>query len=139
MNRWPVPLIVWVALGSALGASARWGLGHWLLGSTQVGLPSATVTANLLGSTMIGLYAALVSRGGRLHASEAQRAFVMAGFCGGFTTFSLFTAEVLALIVAGDGAMAATLAGLSVVAWLGGVWLGYRAGQYINQRGADIG
>ncbi|SOD51443.1 camphor resistance protein CrcB [Pseudoxanthomonas wuyuanensis] len=128
-------MVAWVALGSALGASARWGLGHLLGTSAQVGFPWGTLAINIIGSALIGCYAAIVSADGRWLASPQQRNFVMAGFCGGFTTFSLFTAEVLASIASGKPLLAAAIIVLSVPAWLVGVWGGYLAGQYFNRVG----
>lgn len=122
-----IPLAAWVAAGSALGAAARWGLGLVLHG------PSGTLTANLAGAFLIGLYAALTAPEGRLAASPAQRQFVMAGLCGGFTTFSLFSAELLEAALHGSLGAAALWLGVSVVSWLLGVWLGHTLGQRINR------
>lgn len=128
-------MVAWVALGSALGASARWGLGHLLGTSVQVGFPWGTLAINVIGSAAIGCYAALVSADGRWMVSAEQRNFVMAGFCGGFTTFSLFTAEVLASVASGKPMLACAIILLSVPAWLVGVWSGYLGGQYLNNTG----
>lgn len=127
-----MPMVAWVALGSSLGASARWGLGHLLGTSAEIGFPWGTLAINVIGSAAIGCYAALVSADGRWLASAEQRNFVMAGFCGGFTTFSLFTAEVLASVASGKLMLAGSIIVLSVPAWLVGVWGGYLAGQYFN-------
>ncbi|MCC5852598.1 MAG: CrcB family protein, partial [Alkalimonas sp.] len=74
-----------VGLGSGLGASLR------LLLSVQLHHPDAlwpwaTLLVNLLGSVFIGFYAGLVGANGCWHVSEPQKQFVLAGFCGGFTT-----------------------------------------------------
>lgn len=129
----PIPLVAWVALGSALGACARWGLGTALAAVAPGGFPWAILVANVLGSTLIGAYAALSAPEGRLAPSPAQREFVMAGFCGGFTTFSLFSGELLASVLRGEHGMAGAILGVSVPAWLLGVWAGYAAGASFNR------
>jgi fluoride exporter len=130
-------MVAWVALGSALGASARWGLAHLWGTSAEIGFfPWGTLVINVGGSAAIGCYAALVSADGRWWTSAEQRNFVMAGFCGGFTTFSLFTAEVLASVASGKLMLAGSIIVLSVPAWLIGVSAGYLAGQYFNRAGS---
>ncbi|MEZ0470122.1 fluoride efflux transporter FluC [Luteimonas salinilitoris] len=128
-----VPLVAWVALGSALGAGARWGTGI-ALGAGGAGFPWGTLAANVAGSALIGFYAALVAPGSRFDASPAQRQFVMAGFCGGFTTFSLFTTELLEAMLQGRHALAAAVFFGSVSAWLVAVTVGYLAGTRLAMR-----
>lgn len=128
-----VPLMVWVASGSALGAMARWGAGQLFDTADTAFFPWSTLGINVFGSMVIGLYAALTGVDGRLMASAAHRQFVMTGICGGFTTFSLFTAEVLASAVRGDYRLAGSIILVSVPAWLLGVWLGYATGARWNR------
>lgn len=128
-----IPLTAWVALGSALGASARWGADRLFGTMDGVSFPWTTLGINVLGSAVIGLYAALTGVDGRLAVSAAQRHFVMTGICGGFTTFSLFTAEVLQSAAHGDYRLAGSIIAASVPAWLIGVWLGYAAGASLNR------
>ena len=66
-------------------------------------------------------------------ASPAQRLFVMVGICGGFTTFSLFTAEVFGCLQRGDWMLAGLLMLASVSAWLIGVATGYVLGKSLNR------
>jgi fluoride exporter len=122
-----------VGLGSAIGSGARvatsfamhYGLGH--------GFAWGTLTVNVLGSFLIGLYATLTEPDGRLLASPATRQFVLAGFCGGFTTFSIFSLETLLLIEQQRLAQAGLTVGLSVAVWLLAVWIGYRLGLRLNR------
>ncbi len=123
---------LWVSLGSAIGASARWGIGLAQSGAEEaLVVPWSTLAVNVAGSTLIGFYAATAGANGSMRASEAQRLFVMAGFCGGFTTFSLFSAEVRLRLQAGDTGDAGVLLLVSSLAWLAGAWIGYRAGQHL--------
>ncbi|WP_149193501.1 fluoride efflux transporter FluC [Luteimonas suaedae] len=130
-----IPIAAWVALGSALGAGARWGTGI-ALGAGGAGFPWGTLAVNVAGSALIGFYAALVVPGSRFTASPAQRQFVMAGFCGGFTTFSLFTIELLEATLQGRYALAAAILVGSVSAWLVAVTVGYLAGTRLAMRPA---
>jgi CrcB protein len=128
-----IPMAAWVAVGSALGATARWGVGQWFDTTSVTSFPWSTLGINAVGSIAIGAYAASTGVAGRWSVSAAQRHFVMSGICGGFTTFSLFTAEVLASAARGDYRLAGSIILVSVPAWLLGVWLGYAAGESGNR------
>lgn len=127
-----VPIVAWVALGSAAGAGARYGLGLLLGAYPAVGFPWTTFTANAVGSLAIGLIAALAAPEGRLALPPALRQFLMSGVCGGFTTFSMFSAEVVAAAQGGRPALAAAVLAASVPAWLLGVWSGYALGERLS-------
>lgn len=126
---------VLVAVGSAAGACARFGLGTpGVAASAMTGLPWGTLAANVAGSVLIGLYAALRGPGSRWEARSFEQALVMSGFCGGFTTFSLFTAEVGGCLQRQQWGLAALLLCVSVFAWLAGVGGGYATGRWLAQR-----
>ena len=117
-----MPTALLVALGGALGALARWGLGVGLarwLGETA---PWGTWAANALGCLLIGIALPLVA------ADHPRRAVAVVGFLGAFTTFSTYTAETLALWEAGRPALAAANAAGSVLVGLAvcgvGLWIG---------------
>lgn len=133
MSRRRIPLVACVALGSALGAGGRWGAGL-VLDAGGAGFPWSTLAVNVAGSALIGFYAALVAPGSRFNASAAQRQFVMAGFCGGFTTFSLFTTELLESLLQGRHGLAAAILVGSVTAWMAAVTAGYLAGTRLAMR-----
>jgi len=81
--------------GAALGAWARWGLGI-ALNPLFPTVPLGTLAANLIGGYLVGFAVALFHH----HAgvSPELKLFLITGFLGGLTTFSTFTAEVMALI-----------------------------------------
>ncbi len=116
---------LYVALGSALGGMARYGVGlaaARLLGS---GFPWGTILINVVGSFIISFFGTLTLPGGRLPADMGLRIFVMVGICGGFTTFSSFSLQTLEL--ARDDAWGAAFANiaLSIVLCLAAVAAGH--------------
>jgi CrcB protein len=126
-----------VALGAALGSVARYlcSLGaHHLLGA---GFAWGTLAVNIAGSFLIGLCAVLVEPGGRFALGPAARQFLLTGFCGGFTTFSIFSLETLLFLRDGAHALAALNVTASVLLWLVAVWLGYRLGARIDRVGRE--
>ncbi|MFN4297029.1 MAG: fluoride efflux transporter CrcB [Brevundimonas sp.] len=122
-----------VALGSALGAVARFLCSVGLLTFPGYGLPLGTLAVNFAGSFLIGLYATLTGPGGRLTAGPAAKHFMITGFCGGFTTFSIFSLETVFFIEDGAYHLAAFNVCASVVLWMVAVWLGWRAGARLNR------
>lgn len=119
---------LWIALGSALGGVAR----HWLTGVVTRGfdgaLPWGTILVNLTGSFAIGLFAGLTDPDGRwLAAAPGVRQFVMVGLLGGYTTFSAFSLQTLALARNGAWLEATLNVFISVASCVVAVWLGHLA------------
>jgi fluoride exporter len=117
-----------VGLGSALGGVLRWWLTEWLQGPPGEGFPWGTLWVNASGSFLIGCYAAQVAAGRRWAQGLQQRLFFMTGFCGGYTTFSIFSLESILLLQAGRYGLAAAYVGASLLLWLGAAWAGYALG-----------
>jgi CrcB protein len=122
--------IVAVSVGSGLGALLRWWLGT-RLNAQFPPIPPGTLAANLIGGYVVGVAVAFFATFTAL--APEWRLFVITGFCGGLTTFSTFSAEVVTLLQQGRGswalaAMAAhlagsllmTLAGIGTVVWVRG-------------------
>jgi fluoride exporter len=122
-----------VGVGSALGALARFASAIGLVALLGPGFPWGTLMVNVLGSFLIGLYASLSEPDGRLLASPAERQFVMAGFCGGFTTFSIFSLETLLLVERHAFGLAGIYVAVSLVLWLVSVWAGHQFGARMNR------
>lgn len=115
-------MILWVALGAGIGAVLRAFL--------AMALPLAgSLGANAAGSLLIGILAALPL-------SARMRAFAMTGFCGGFTTFSLFGFEVLTMLHAGAMVDAAIYILATLALSLGGAALGLWVGRRLLRRRA---
>ena len=122
----------WIAIGSALGGMARYwcsGVAARLIGET---FPWGTIIVNIVGSFIIGFFATLTGPDGRIFADTLTRQFVMIGLCGGFTTFSSFSLQTLALVQDGEWLLASANIALSVMACLLAVWAGYALAASIN-------
>lgn len=84
-----------IGVGAALGAWLRWVLGLWLNPLFAL-MPLGTLAANLLGGYLVGVAVMLFHINTSLPAE--LRLLLVTGFLGGLTTFSSFSAEVVALI-----------------------------------------
>ena len=112
-----------VALGGAIGASLRFGVGAWTLRVFGPGFPVGTMVVNVLGSLVMGLVAvAMVQRFPDTLGAYAP--FVMTGILGGFTTFSAFSLETLMLAQEGQLDKAVAYAIGTVVVCLGACFFG---------------
>lgn len=126
-------LFLAVGLGASLGSVARGLTSTAMIDLLGPGFAWGTLTVNVLGSFLIGLYATLTEPDGRLMASPVMRQFVLTGFCGGFTTFSIFSLETLLLLERGSYMLAGISITASIILWLLAVWAGYRIGAHANR------
>lgn len=112
-----------IGIGAALGAWLRWSLGSWLNPLFQH-VPLGTLAANLIGGYLIGVAVAVFHLNHEL--SPELRLFIITGFLGGLTTFSSFSAEVVALIQRAEWGWAVGAIGLhlggSLLMTLLGIW-----------------
>jgi len=114
--------VFWVALGGGAGAVLRLLISTWL--ATPGRFPWATLFINIAGSFGIGLLFGY----GQQQAWFEQwgRYLLMTGLLGGFTTFSAFSLETVALIETGRLLAAAAYVAASVLACVLAAWLGLR-------------
>lgn len=107
----PKPIIA-IFLGAGLGALLRWWLGN-TLNSLFPAIPPGTLSANLLGGFIIG--AAIAFFASMSSIAPEWRLFVITGFCGGLTTFSTFSAEIVTLLQQGRATWALAAAGVHLI------------------------
>jgi len=119
-----------ISVGASCGAITRWLLGLWL-NPLLAHLPLGTLAANLVGGYAVGVAVAFFADASGL--APEWRLLVITGFLGGLTTFSTFSAEVIALLQQGRvgwgaavvtahllGSVLLTVAGIATYAWLKG-------------------
>jgi fluoride exporter len=123
--------IVAISVGAGAGALLRWWLGN-RLNAVFPQLPPGTLAANVIGGYVIGAAVAFFAT---FPAVPAEwRLFVITGFCGGLTTFSTFSAEVVASLQGGQvlwalaeiathliASLLMTFAGMATVFWARGI------------------
>lgn len=123
---------LWIAIGSALGGMARYGMSRAIALQFGETFPWGTLAVNILGSLVIGFVAALSGPDSRVMVSPSARTFMMIGLCGGFTTFSSFSLQTLELIRNRDFAEAGGNILLSVAACMAAVAIGFIAGAAVG-------
>ena len=119
--------LIAVFIGAGLGALLRWWLGL-TLNSYFPRIPPGTLAANLIGGYIIGVAVAFFATYSEL--APESRLFIVTGFCGGLTTFSTFSSEIVALLQEGQaldacgaaalhlaGSVLMTFAGIATVTW----------------------
>ena len=124
---------LYIALGSALGGVARYACTGWIGQQFGETFPWGTITVNVVGSFLIGLVATLTGPDGRLLVPGPGREFVMIGIFGGFTTFSSFSLQTLALARDGEWFGAGLNVALSVLLCLVAVWAGHSMALVLNR------
>ena len=112
-----IALLMWtsiiaICIGSSLGALLRWWLGT-RLNSLFPAIPPGTLAANLIGGYIVGVAVALFAA---FPGWPPQwRLLVVTGFCGGLTTFSTFSAEVVTLLRQGRAGSACGAAAIHLL------------------------
>jgi CrcB protein len=117
-----------VAVGGGVGALARWMLSYQL-NAYFPAIPPGTLAANIIGGYIVGFAIAFFAS--RPEIAPEWRLLIITGFCGGLTTFSTFSAEVVMLIQQGEivkmgiaimlhlaGSLAATILGIASWTWM---------------------
>jgi len=122
--------VIAVCVGASLGALLRWWLGSQL-NNLFPAIPPGTLAANLIGGYVVGIAIAFFATYSAI--APEWRLLIITGFCGGLTTFSTFSAELVTLLQQGrslwafgaaaahlGGSVLMTLAGIGTVNWIRG-------------------
>ena len=112
-----------VGCGGFIGSIARFLVQKLNLSWHFLSIPMGTLSVNVLGSLLIGFILGISGKSEII--SPGLRLFLMVGICGGFTTFSSFTAENLTLMQNGQIASVLMYTGLSIFLGFFAVYLGY--------------
>ncbi|WP_405759948.1 fluoride efflux transporter CrcB [Streptomyces sp. NBC_01420] len=108
-----------VALGGAVGASARYGAG--LLWPTATGtFPWTTLVVNVVGCAVIGVFMVIISEVWAAH--RLVRPFFGTGVLGGFTTFSTYAVDIERLVSKDRAGTGLVYLGVTLLAALAAVW-----------------
>ena len=113
-----------------MGSLLRYWLGGQVQAASQGTFPFGTLTVNILGSFTIGFLYFWLAERQSLGSPGMELIFV--GLLGGFTTFSTFSLDALALLLQGQPLRAFLYIAASMTLCLTMVWLGYRLGHALN-------
>jgi CrcB protein len=91
--------LILVFMGGGLGSVIRFAMGRWINAFHNGTFPWGTLAVNVVACFLMGLLIGLADHKNML--SPSARVFWTVGFCGGFSTFSAFSAEALVLIQGG--------------------------------------
>ncbi|HEY3918460.1 MAG TPA: fluoride efflux transporter CrcB [Stellaceae bacterium] len=114
-----------IALGGALGSMARYATGIYVGRWLGTAFPWATLLINIVGSFLIGAFAESFAL--RWDASPSTRVFLVVGICGGYTTFSTFSLDIVTLINRGAMLAAGTYIVASVALGVAALYAGLYA------------
>ena len=118
-------MLAMIALGGAIGSVTRYLLGGAVQKLAGMSFPLGTLVVNVSGSFAAGF---LLRYFMSTQSHPMLRAALLAGFCGGFTTFSAFSTDTLGMIEGGEYGRASLYVVTSVALSLAAVFAGFAAG-----------
>ena len=117
--------VIAICIGASVGALSRWQLGLWLNPASAGLMPLGTLAANLIGGYLVGVCVGLFQQLPDL--DPVWRMALVTGFLGALTTFSSFSAEVVAMLQQGRYALAAGTSGVHLLGSLALTLLGLKS------------
>tara|TARA_B100000700_G_C14648107_1_gene670650 strand:+ start:69 stop:446 length:378 start_codon:yes stop_codon:yes gene_type:complete len=122
--------LLYVGLGGAIGSILRYAVGLWAIRLfPAASLPVGTLSVNVMGCLILGLLAGISEA--RDLISDEVRLLVMVGLLGGFTTFSTFGAETIALFRASQRLLPVVYVVGSATLGVGAAWIGHWVGRSV--------
>ncbi|MEI6123710.1 MAG: fluoride efflux transporter CrcB [Bacteroidota bacterium] len=117
-----IRLLLMIGTGGFVGSVARFLISRFFQNYATSTFPYGTFVVNILGCLLIGFFYGMSEKGDFLTAE--WRMFLTVGFCGGFTTFSTFAGENIALLKDGNFFYFALYTSLSVFLGLTATYFG---------------
>lgn len=117
---------IMIGAGSFIGGVLRYFLSQVVQSKMLSVFPYGTFAVNVIGCFVIG---AVISLADKQSMSNDWKLFLATGICGGFTTFSAFSMETLALLRGGQVSIALLYIAGSVLLGLAATWAGYALAQ----------
>ena len=108
-------MLLWIFVAGGVGRVARYLVGVWAFDRLGAAFPYGTLIVNLAGCFALGAVAQLASAASW---TPEMRAGLTVGFLGGFTTYSSFNHETLALVMSGAVGQAALNVAVTVAGGL---------------------
>lgn len=128
----PIKASLFVAAGGAVGSVLRYHAGRWVgaLAGEGNAFPWGTLAVNIAGSLLMGALVGWFARSAPGEAAaETARLLIGVGLLGGFTTFSAFSSELVAMLHRGQSGLAFGYAAASLIAGMAAVLIGLVAVQ----------
>jgi fluoride exporter len=119
-----------VSIGAAIGGALRYGISNYIQKNISIIFPYGTLAVNVVGSFILGIIMFYLNEKELI--GNEFRLFLAVGFCGGFTTFSTFSYETLAMFRDSEIGLALYNVLLNVVLCLVGIYLAYLISKLIG-------
>jgi len=121
--------VVWVMIAGGFGSGARYLIGQWTAHVVGASFPYGTAIVNLVGCFLLGAVVQLSSSGSW---TPELRTAIAAGFLGGFTTYSSFNQETLAMLTGGAPGTAGVYVAVTLLGGLAAGSLGLAVARLIQ-------
>lgn len=122
-------MLLWVMIAGGLGSGTRYLIGQWAVSAIGASFPYGTLIVNLAGCFALGVVFQLASAGSL---SPEMRTAIAAGFLGGFTTYSSFNQETIALFSSGAVGAAGVNIAITIAGGLAAGALGLAAARLLH-------